>query len=549
MSDELSPPRFDSDHYERPTHRWICGWTAQGKPCRLGPDAAGRCRATFECAPALERKPGEPKGRFLCTRPRPFGGPCNDGPLPDGTCGRPIPPCTPARNLRAKRGALTMAMITLTIAALLVALSGRWRLDIANPGPLSSAHAGAIFARQSRGIDPAGGQCIACHPAAPGSLIDWFQAALTATPSPVAIAAFAQTSPVDMTSVDQACQSCHLDHYLHQPSVERHLSCLACHREHQGEESLAAGAALQCAFCHNDAEIMSASAHKARMLSADALDLGPSGGRQPFRAPRPDGGYTRVFESFETGHPEFQLRAAALRETNSLRFNHRRHLAADVPAVNGRALDCVSCHQPDASGKYNLPVRFQAHCAGCHRLQIDSDNPRLEIPHGDPIAARSFVRSLPVQYEELARREKNLVNQADIEAFVRDQLTRLHLRVASVEQLEAEVFFGTRPSAPFNGCAYCHEVAAPRDGVPVVTRPVAPDRWFGHSSFDHARHQALDCRGCHPAAESTRTADILMPSKANCVSCHSSSGGIASACTTCHRYHRHTAATPGDARR
>ena len=53
---------FRSSPYERPTQGWVCGHTASGTPCRLGPDRRGRCRATFECRP---KQDGE---RWTCTR-------------------------------------------------------------------------------------------------------------------------------------------------------------------------------------------------------------------------------------------------------------------------------------------------------------------------------------------------------------------------------------------------------------------------------------------------------------------------------------------------
>jgi hypothetical protein len=97
MSEKLPAPGFDSHSYERPNQKWICGHAAEGKACRLGPEGRGRCQATFECAPVLEMKPGEAKGRWRCTRP---GGACETGPLPDGTCCRPIPRCSPVPTLR-----------------------------------------------------------------------------------------------------------------------------------------------------------------------------------------------------------------------------------------------------------------------------------------------------------------------------------------------------------------------------------------------------------------------------------------------------------------
>ena len=87
MSEQLPAPDFDAQHYARPNQNWICGHACEGNACQQGPDAKGRCCATAECKPILETKPGETKGRWRCTR---SGGECESGPLPDGSCGRPI---------------------------------------------------------------------------------------------------------------------------------------------------------------------------------------------------------------------------------------------------------------------------------------------------------------------------------------------------------------------------------------------------------------------------------------------------------------------------
>src|SRR6058998_2314102 len=39
MKEQLPSPEFNSGQYERPNQNWICGNAAEGKPCRIGPDA------------------------------------------------------------------------------------------------------------------------------------------------------------------------------------------------------------------------------------------------------------------------------------------------------------------------------------------------------------------------------------------------------------------------------------------------------------------------------------------------------------------------------
>ena len=64
------------------------------------------------------------------------------------------------------------------------------------------------------------------------------------------------------------------------------------------------------------------------------------------------------------------------------------------------------------------------------------------------------------------------------------------------------------------------------------------------AKFNHAKHQIdpitggkLDCNKCHRALVSRETSDVLMPAKADCVTCHSPKGKVVSECITCHTYH------------
>ena len=102
--------------------------------------------------------------------------------------------------------------------------------------------------------------------------------------------------------------------------------------------------------------------------------------------------------------------------------------------------------------------------------------------------------------------------------------------------------------------------------MPIVTKPVTPDRFFVHAKFDHSAHTMVSCDSCHGKkgegtalsanasaailadigvaanAKGVRwkaklTSDTLMPDKASCVTCHSAKGGVVSNCATCHDYH------------
>jgi hypothetical protein len=283
-----------------------------------------------------------------------------------------------------------------------------------------------------------------------------------------------------------------------------------------------------CAMCHGDAEVMSAGAARGAV-------------------------FTKVIQSFADDHPEFRLLAENRRDPSTLKFNHALHLTGEtIPNLPGGAkLDCAFCHQPDAAGAYMRPVSFENNCRVCHSLQFDPETPGLQLPHGSPEFVSAFLRSLPRQYADFAARSG--IDGADAQnEFAQRKLQRLGEQVESGEALEKRIFFSTAVTGPdtavgtvsgatralYPGCAYCHEVKSTPQGRPEIARPVILDRWLAHGKFDHAKHAAMACSQCHQALQSRETADILLPGKASCASCHSPRGGVEDSCTTCHAYHR-----------
>src|SRR5262245_60051372 len=321
MKEQLPSPEFNTGQYLRANQKWVCGWASEGRACHIGPTADGRCRATFECQPLLEKKEGEGKGRYRCTRLKEFGGPCEHGPLPEGTCSRAIPHCQPVRSLRTQRSALTWAVITLTVGGLLLALYGPYRWKFISPAEVSSHHSGARFAELQRTNLGGDNTCASCHAAGHSGPAGWIHVALAADPGPLQIRKLASITKTEMTAIDVNCLRCHAEHKFHQPNVVRDHSCAACHREHKGSGPMKQPASENCASCHGDSAIMAASYEQGKSLSAAIFDYRKPSGRLPFKAPRPAHGYTEVFATFED-HPEFQIRAQNLKESNTLRFNH-----------------------------------------------------------------------------------------------------------------------------------------------------------------------------------------------------------------------------------
>jgi hypothetical protein len=558
MSEGRTPsPDFDESRYERPNKKWLCGHACDGCPCRIGPSPSGECRATTECQPQLVVPPGETKGTWKCTRPKDWGGTCPSGPLPDGTCCNAIPKCSPVRSLRARRGLVTRIVVIACVALLILGLAGSLRESFINPAPLSKHHSGSEFLRLSAAhanLNPAdiGQGCVSCHE---NINADFHGLAANATATAQGGLAFAKLTtphPKDFSRMDASCAACHTDQTFHQASITKDTSCSVCHLEHRGQDQLSDVTAQSCASCHGDKAQMLAAAAKARALPAAFFLKSAAPGVIIHPGKRPPEGFTTPVTSFATDHPEFRMLSENQVDKNTLKFNHALHLTSDtIPTLGGKALDCASCHQPDASGAFMQRVSFEKNCRACHSLNIDETTPGFELPHGDPAYARAFLRSLPTQYADYAKRNLGLANSREIDAFVRSKITGLRQRTLAGENLERAVFLadaatgdatiiaGVRGAARarFAGCAYCHEVTPQGDATPLVTTPQTPDRWLQHASFDHAKHTAMACTDCHAAQNSGTTADIIMPTQQSCVACHSPKGGVSDSCMTCHNYH------------
>src|SRR5262245_45999126 len=253
-------------------------------------------------------------------------------------------------------------------------------LPLYAPGPLAHAHA------------PWEENCWACHKEfSPVSSDHWTRAG-AASPS------------------DKNCQTCHAGpphHANDNPAAAP--GCAACHRDHQGRQTSLVRLSEACIRCHRD-------------LAAHAVDPGK------VRT-------TLEVKRFTDDHPDFK-RAARGADEGKLRFDHKLHMApgltlpdTEYQAMNfslhrippkyrdayrqpGQKdhelvrLECRSCHRPDgegdpdarARGAYMQPVRYEQHCAACHRLTYDSQAPSdpesgpPTVPHGvQPGALREYL--------------------------------------------------------------------------------------------------------------------------------------------------------------
>ncbi len=326
---------FRSSPYERPDKPWVCGYAAEGKPCQIGPDKKGGCRATAECEPA---KSGD---RWSCTRSQFFGGPCKTGPNADGSCCKPITPCQPVKSWRSKRGTVVRWAVGLTLGILLVMFALPNSLKFLSPGELSRAHASLT-------------DCNTCHTSVNGGFPQWVSSLI---------------GKYDHDMDSQQCQSCHdlggnalaahslsaqeLEELTAQasagstasltinlsssildstPDIGDIVNCSTCHKEHLGSKSdLAALDDEVCVVCHQN-----------------------------------------QFNSFNDGHPTF-TNYPNNRRTH-LNFDHithiEKHFTEDENLENAPKA-CLDCHVTQIGGGKMVTQSFEKTCEICHGSQVE----------------------------------------------------------------------------------------------------------------------------------------------------------------------------------
>lgn len=342
----LKLQRFDyrSSSYERPNQEFVCGRLAQGKPCLVGPGAGGVCRAGAECRPLNK------DGRWVCTRSDAAGGKCADGPMPDGSCCHPIPPCSPKPSIRRQRGMLSRYAVAVVVGILLLIGGGVTGEAVFSPGPLSASHSEI-------------GGCASCHSVAGDGLVGWAHAVFDAT-----------NEEADVKN----CVGCHenrggLAHnmtaeYLEARTAEGkernaggaspfmtkvaagiglgvrqtdsgEVACRSCHQEHQGHQANIVGLTnTECQACH-----------------------------------------TNKFDGIGAAHPDFGDYPYDRR--TRIQFNHQSHIGkyfVDANNVDKAPKSCRSCHEPDDRGRLMVFNGFDQGCAACH-AQFIADKPVIAM--------------------------------------------------------------------------------------------------------------------------------------------------------------------------
>lgn len=324
---------FRRSPYERPNHTWVCGRT--DAPCKVGPDARGRCRATAECRPRFDGN------RWVCTRSRDAGGDCADGPRPDGSCACPIPPCQPVRSVRAKRGLVTRWATVAALGLAVVLLAGGDREAALSPGPLTPEHAdvaGCAGCHEAGDAGPSGitraaldgvalahagdsQACLTCHQVGDAPFAPHSAQSLPAAPAGDDPDAPQLSPPYILNFASRS--------FPRSGGTGEDTACATCHREHQGTAAdITAISDGRCQACH-----------------------------------------TRKFTGFTAGHPEFD--AYPYDRRTRLDFDHVAHAKkyfAEADAAGPET--CTACHTPAPQSGLIATKGFAEGCAACHAGEI-----------------------------------------------------------------------------------------------------------------------------------------------------------------------------------
>ena len=364
---------------------------------------------------------------------------------------------------------------------------------------------------------------------------------------------------------DAACQKCHhpADHVA---GLVPSGHCASCHQEHRTESELTAVADSHCTQCHRDLQLPDGAA--VSFVSAiETCDEGKAGHPEFALHRSTDGAVgprhgARKLAVFVTGDDQH----ARWLDRGGVKFNHQLHLNPAGVKAPGRELEiltCASCHVPEENGRIMRPIVYESHCQRCHPLRLSEQLSGLgEAPHGSVDEVYGFLRraklaELNTTHESRSAATPNFPSPRDAVK------TRLPIQSVLSQQEETElhaaadqVVFGRQAERL---CYHCHHIVARGETWEILSEnpdvvgdqaavtatgepSMVPARWMLHAQFDHESHCAIACGECHAAADSSRTADILMPSIATCRACHGNSsetatGRVRADCVLCHAYH------------
>ncbi len=355
------------------------------------------------------------------------------------------------------------------------------------------------------------------------------------------------------SSIAAECDACHVNAFQRVPDT----ACMACHDagRHVAAASSPVIGEIRCAACHREHNEPAELVNRHQDLCADChtalpegVDLQPAGdfldAHPDFRVSlnlplQQDSGET----AWEVRH--IRLADALTANRSNLTFDHKVHVAEEgILTPDGkRVLECEECHVPEPGGAKMLPISMDEHCADCHTLSFDPDDPSRVVPHGDPAGvvqalveyySARLLGEDPDAVEQRVRRPGQALTREDRDRAASE--ARQQALVVAADLFERQA------------CNNCHTVSRRDDSeLPWQVEPVKlSNDFFPHSNFSHAAHdtEVTSCESCHDAHSSEQAEDLLIPDIESCRECHGSGVAnrnnaqqIPSTCILCHSFH------------
>jgi predicted CXXCH cytochrome family protein len=299
--------------------------------------------------------------------------------------------------------------------------------------------------------------------------------------------------------IEQDCAKCHTDRF----TAVTADACFACHPMgahvpvDQGEDP-------SCTSCHVE--------HKGRVLLHEVEDTHCNACHADHK------GVTDL-----ASHIAF--RPAEVEQ--HLRFDHRRHLEADLV---GGPLACRDCHRPDRAREHFVPIAFATHCARCHTDRLDGDVP-APVPHGlETHELRAWIEGA---FLTAMRADGELAEDPANPMPGHGATARPPWADTVAKRTDAALGALVDPDRE-RGCLLCHVIEAETEET--IARPAIPRSWYRAARFDHDAHRTVDCTTCHTMRDNARAGVLALPQVAVCRDCHNEEAA-GNTCVTCHPYH------------
>ncbi len=319
---KIEDHRFNKSNYDRPTQKYVCGRSASGAACQMGPGSDGECQSQFECIP---NKKGD---RWFCSRSQTNGGRCSRGPSPLGICACSIPKCIPFQNARQQRKKIVRWAVISSFTFILLFFYFPTKPEIVTPGELNKEH---------QFLDE---KCNVCHKSASFDPFEWVQkVSLTWSKN----------------AANGVCEKCH---QFGQYGGEAHTGAPGLLSD---DESMSRPDDISCVFCHRE--------HRGRRANlaqvSDQLCQGC---------------HKKMIASFDADHVEFEN--YPFKRRTRLIYDHNTHLNDYFlrDAKQGwLTTDCSRCHMPGNDGHAQRVETFDKICKDCHVDEVTAK--RLEVKH------------------------------------------------------------------------------------------------------------------------------------------------------------------------